>query len=150
MQRLSTVRYCWNTSSLGSRWLVTDFSVAAVTYLAKPLTSDGRISWFQYSGFRQHVTLLFLLLYFKHSNDIYLYRTVTQVPCAEFENSRTCHHECLPTPLILSRPRPLCTTSRLVLHNLTLLYLQRSRIVIRSESKCLLPPCSVILKDGSL
>jgi hypothetical protein len=49
---LSTVCYCWNTSSLASRWLFTDFFVAAETCLAKPLTSDSRIFWFQYSGFQ--------------------------------------------------------------------------------------------------
>jgi hypothetical protein len=52
MQRLSIVRYCWNTYSLSSRWLVTDLFVAAETCLAKPLTSDSRIFWFQYSGFQ--------------------------------------------------------------------------------------------------
>jgi hypothetical protein len=52
MQRLSTVRYFWNTSSLASRWLVTDLLVAAETCLVKPLTSDILIIWFQYSGFQ--------------------------------------------------------------------------------------------------
>jgi hypothetical protein len=72
MQRLSTFRYRLNTSIPASCWIVTDFSVAAGTCLAKPLTSDGRISSFQYSSFRQHVTLYYYQEYFDVEDCHYL------------------------------------------------------------------------------